>query len=91
MADCKQHQPNQLNLHFYYFCPSFLFFSFFLQLDLLAAATTSKVVVVHASPPSMCRLAGGGAPHHSPAAPLTAVGLNKTGPSGSRNWTVQFL
>jgi hypothetical protein len=36
---------NQSNFYFHSFCPSFLFFSFFLQLNLLAAATTSKVVV----------------------------------------------
>jgi hypothetical protein len=60
---------NSINLiyNFHTFCPSFLFFSFFLQLDLLAAATTSKVAMVHASPPSRCRLAGGGAPRRSPA------------------------
>jgi hypothetical protein len=70
-------QPNQLNLHFSYFCPSFLFFSFFLQLDLLAASTTSKIVMVHTSPPCRRCLARGGAPHRSLTAPLTTVGPNK--------------
>jgi hypothetical protein len=82
MDDCNQHQHNQSN---FYFCPSFLFFSFFLQLDLLAAATTSKFVMVHASSPSRHRLAGEGAPHQSLVAPLTVVGHDKTGQSGLPN------
>jgi hypothetical protein len=35
--------------------------------------------MVHASPPSIRRLAGGGAPHQSPATLLTTVGPDKTG------------
>jgi hypothetical protein len=55
---------NQINLiyTFHTFTLVFLFFSFSLQLDLLAAATTSKVVVVHASSLSRHRFAGGEAP-----------------------------
>jgi hypothetical protein len=85
-----QHQHNQSNLNFFYFCPSFLFFLFF-QLDLLAAATTSNIVVVHTSPSSRRRLARGGAPHQSLVAPLTAIGPDKTEQSDLRNWTIQFL
>jgi hypothetical protein len=47
--------------------------------------------MVHASQPSRHRLAGGGASHRSPVAPLTAVGLDKTGESRLSNWTIQFL
>jgi hypothetical protein len=47
--------------------------------------------MVRASPPSRHHLAGGGAPRQSPAAPLTFIGPDKIGLSGSRNRTVRFL
>jgi hypothetical protein len=47
--------------------------------------------MVHTSPPSRCRLARGGAPRRSSAAPLTAVDPNKTGQSGLPNRTIRFL
>jgi hypothetical protein len=61
-----------------YFCPSFLFFSFLLWLDLLATTPISWVAIVHASTSSRCHLVRGEAPHRSSVVPLTVVGPNKT-------------
>jgi hypothetical protein len=44
---------------FHTFCPSFVVFFSFGQLDLLATASTFIVIMVHASSPSRCRLDGG--------------------------------
>jgi hypothetical protein len=75
------HQHNQSNLFFSYFSFSFSILFIFLQLDLLFTTTTSKVVMVHASPPYGRHLVRRGAPHRSPAAPLTVVDPDKTGQS----------
>jgi hypothetical protein len=49
MADCNLTSTQSIKLLFftllYTFCPSFIFFSFLLRLDLLATATTPWVVV----------------------------------------------
>jgi hypothetical protein len=65
------------------FCPSFSSLFIFLKLDLVATASTPRVVVVLTSPPFRRRLAGGEAPHRSLTVPLTVVGPDKIGPSGS--------
>jgi hypothetical protein len=59
MTDCNHDQPNQSNLHFSYFCPSFSGFSSFCQLDLLIAALIPGIAAVQALSPTRHRLVGG--------------------------------
>jgi hypothetical protein len=83
-ADCNPSSTQSIQLlPFTLFALVLGFLLVFLQLDLLAAAITTKVVVVHASSPSRHCLVGGEAHHRSLVVPLTAIGLNKTGPSDS--------
>jgi hypothetical protein len=81
---------NQIST-FYTFCSSFLVSFSFHQLDLLAITSSSKIIVVHASPPFRCRLTGGGAPHRSPTASLTAIGPDKTEQFTLPNRIIQFI
>jgi hypothetical protein len=74
---------------FHIFALVFLFFSFSLQLDLLAAATTSKIVMVQASPPSRRRLVRRST--SSKPGGTSAIGFNKIGQSDLSNWTFRFL
>jgi hypothetical protein len=82
---------NQIYI-FHIFALVFLFFSFSLQLDILATATTSKVVMVQTSPPSRRRLVREGVPHRNPVAPLPSVltkldsPIYQTGPSNFYNF-----
>jgi hypothetical protein len=73
------------------FYPIFvLVFYSFCGLDLLAAIATSNVIVVFVSPSFRCYLIRGEAFCRSPAAPLTAVGPDKTKPSGLPNRSILF-
>jgi hypothetical protein len=60
MTDCNLSSTQSIELLlFHTFCPSFLLFFYFYQLDLLTAASTFKVIVVLTYPLSRRCLAGG--------------------------------
>jgi hypothetical protein len=65
---------------FHTFCPSFLFFLYVLQLDLLATTTTSKVVMDLGLPPGQTPL----------GQKKDALARADCAPDCGQNWTVHF-
>jgi hypothetical protein len=83
---------NRINTIYFFstFALVFLFFLFFLRLDLLAATTTPWVVMDLVPPLVRRQLARRRMPSPEPMMPLTAAGPDEIGPSSLPNRSIRF-